>query len=280
LARPPIDFDYKLIHSSAMIDRRTFLQSLALVGATAGATYGLARTRFAGGAYIQMGTSVTAGIVERANITPAVVGDRLGMLAVNAGLHGACVGSNKNEGVEDRSLYCLVDAKVSGDWTAQNLEGAPAAKTNIARLKTADFSKATYLGLEYGTNDFHYDRPMGSDTDCSKETFKGALNYSIQKLLATYPEMRLFLITPAWLLNGDGSDSDEFPNGAGIRLKDYVDAMIRVAQLNHVPCLDMWRGLGVNKVNYRTFTFDGTHPTELGAHRRGEAIASFIGATF
>jgi hypothetical protein len=132
LARPPIDFDYKLIHSSAMIDRRTFLQSLALVGATAGATYGLARTRFAGGAYIQMGTSVTAGIVERANITPAVVGDRLGMLAVNAGLHGACVGSNKNEGVEDRSLYCLVDAKVSGDWTAQNLEGAPAAKTNIA----------------------------------------------------------------------------------------------------------------------------------------------------
>jgi lysophospholipase L1-like esterase len=58
------------------------------------------------------------------------------------------------------------------------------------------------------------------------------------------------------------------------------DAMIKVAELNHIPCLDMWRCLGVNQFNYKTFTVDGTHPTAEGARRRGEAIASFINATF
>ena len=94
------------------------------------------------------------------------------------------------------------------------------------------------MGLEYGTNDFHFDRPI-ADGNCSRETFKGALNYSLQRLLAAYPKLRLFLITPAWLLNEDGSNSDEYPNSAGVFLKEYVDAMIRVAELNHIPCLDM-----------------------------------------
>jgi lysophospholipase L1-like esterase len=42
----------------------------------------------------------------------------------------------------------------------------------------------------------------------------------------------------------------------------------------------MWRTLGVNATNYKSFTADGTHPNEAGAKRRGEVIASFINAAF
>jgi len=141
---------------------------------------------------------------------------------------------------------------------------------------TAGFPSVTHLGLEYGTNDFRYDRPIGLNTDISKETFKGALNYSIQKLLRAFPKLRLFLITPTWMPTIDDLDSDDNPNGIGSFLREYIEAMIRISELNHIPCLDMSRMLGINKTNYKTFTVDGIHPNDIGATRRAELIASFM----
>jgi lysophospholipase L1-like esterase len=92
--------------------------------------------------------------------------------------------------------------------------------------------------------------------------------------------LRLFLITPAWCLNFEDFDSDTHPNKSGILLREYVAAVLEVAALNRVPCLDMWRTLGINATNYKTFTYDGTHPNETGARIRGEVIASFISSAF
>jgi lysophospholipase L1-like esterase len=227
-----------------------------------------------------MGTSVTAGVSPGADITPAVVGDRLGMIGINAGMDGACTGHNKYPEIEHRSLYSLVDAIVSADWTAQNNESVPSLKAHLARLKTADLSTVTYLGLEYGTNDFNYGRPLGTNSDATCDTFKGALNYSIKKLVATFPRLHLFLITPAWRLNFQELDSDTHPNEIGVFLRQYVDGMLEIAALHHIPCLDMWRTLGISIDNYKIFTHDGVHPTTEGARQRGEVIASFINATF
>jgi hypothetical protein len=79
---------------------------------------------------------------------------------------------------------------------------------------------------------------------------------------------------PAWMLTFDGRDSDEYPNEIGSFLKEYVEAMIRIAELHHIPCLDMWRNLGNNKTNYKTFTLDSVHPNDFGAEGRGQLIAS------
>src|SRR5437879_1261680 len=56
--------------------------------------------------------------------------------------------------------------------------------------------------------------------------------------------------------------------------------MVEVAALKGIPCLDMWRTLGLNINNYTSLTFDGEHPNEAGATRRGEAVASFINSVF
>jgi GDSL-like Lipase/Acylhydrolase family len=253
------------------------------MGATAGITYKLARhNRFSGGSYVQMGTSVTSGTgTKRGHISPVVVGDRLGMSALNVGLPGACAGVHQYPDLNPLSLYALADAICSGDWNEQAKPFHNELRDGaLSRLMTTGFATVTHLGLEYGTNDFHYNRPIGLDSDCSKDTFKGALHYSIRKFQATFPLMHVFLITPAWLLNENNLDSDEYPNSDGVFLKEYVDAMLRVAELHHVPCLDMWRTLGVSKDNYKKFTFDGTHPTDLGALQRGDAIASFMNANF
>jgi hypothetical protein len=39
-----------------------------------------------------------------------------------------CAGQNKRPEMEDRSLSCFVDAIITGDWTAQNVEGVDELK--------------------------------------------------------------------------------------------------------------------------------------------------------
>jgi lysophospholipase L1-like esterase len=260
------------------MDRRGFIQTLGVAALSAGATYWALKAP-RGGSYLQMGTSVTSGVVPKASTTPAIVGDRLGMLGINAALPGACAGQNLYPHMEFRSLYCLVDAITSRDWTLQDAETEP-NKAQVARLKTTDFTTVTYLDLEYGINDFRYARPIGSSGDSTRETFKGALNYSLHRLALAFPQLRLFLITPSWCTNFEDKDSDQYPNEIGAFLREYVDAMREIGAIHHVPCLDLWRTLGVNADNYKALTFDGVHPTPEGARRRGEVIASFIKATF
>jgi lysophospholipase L1-like esterase len=223
-----------------------------------------------------MGTSVTAGMhAPGAYLTPEIVGSRLNLTPINVGFDGAGAGVYQRPVHDAFSLRELTDAITSGDWSAQDRSIAAMAGGNeaqLARIKTVDFSRVTHLGLEYGTNDFIVSAPLAS--------FKEALTYSVQKLLASFPKARVFLMTPAWLLNFEALDSDTHPNQGGIFLKQYVDAVVSVATATGVPCLDMWRTLGINATNYKAFTLDGTHPNEAGARIRGEVIASFISSAF
>lgn len=260
------------------MDRRFFLQSAGLVAASSGLTY-LAvrpRTKTTKGIYVQMGTSITAGIhAPGAYLTPFIVGSRLNLTPINVGFSGAGVGIYERPTNDAFSLHQLVNAITSEDWREQD-RSIPSMvggnESQLARLKTIDFNRVTHLGLEYGTNDFTVCAPLSDFVD--------SLDYSVRKLLSSFPKARIFLITPAWVLNYQELDSDTHPNQSGIFLKQYVNAMISVAVATGVPCLNMRTTLGINLANYKDFTFDGTHPNETGAIIRGEVIASFIKSSF
>jgi lysophospholipase L1-like esterase len=263
--------------------RRQFLQTvgLAALAAPGAAYWNGRRSRFSGGCYLQLGTSVTSGVgsgvgTERGGMTPAIVGDILGMQAINGACPGSCAGKHKFPEHDPVSLYSLSDAITSGNWSSQKKTGEPIRDGAISRLMNAGFESVTVVGLEYGTNDFRYDRPIGSDDDAGKETFTGALNHSIKTLQHSFPNFRIFLITPWWMPTFDDQDSDEHPNGVGIFLKDYVGTMRRIAELNRIPCLDLWSNSGIGKGNYKYYTLDGVHPNEAGVSRRAELIWSFI----
>ena len=53
-------------------------------------------------------------------------------------------------------------------------------------------------------------------------------------------------------------------------LRAKTDAIVSVATATAVPCLNMWRTLGINETNYKDFTLDGIHSNETGAIIRGE----------
>ena len=260
------------------MDRRSFLKSVSLIGLTAGTTYLLSRPRVRRpkGIYVQMGTSVTAGLhAPGANLTPIVVGERLNLVPINVGFDAACAGAYERPHYDDFSLCKLVDAIILGDWAAQDRSMPFIGNGNeaaLARIKTVDFNQITHLGLEYGTNDFTVCAPLAA--------FKESLNYSVRKLLTAFPKARLFLMTPGWRLNFEELDADTHANESGIFLKQYIDTIVSVATAAGVPCLDMWRTLGINATNYKFFNADGTHPNETGARVRGEVIASFLRLAF
>jgi lysophospholipase L1-like esterase len=263
--------------------RGEFLRMAGAAAISAAVTHwATKRTRFSAGHYVQFGTSVTAGTgTKYGGAAPALVGDRLDMPAANVAVPGSCAGVHKIPELSRYSLCYLTDAVVSGDWSKQSARtGNVIADAAIARLMTTDFARVTHAGLEYGTNDFHYDRPLGADSDVSDETFRGALNYSIARLRSAYPALKLFLITPAWMPTEAGLDGDRNANGCGDFLRDYVDAMAHVAGAHGIPCLDMWRRLGVNAKNVSAFAADGTHPTDAAVFRRAEIIAAFINSEF
>lgn len=268
------------------MERREFLRIATTATVCAGIAFWVGRvSRFTPSRYVQLGTSLTAGSgTKLSGMIPEMVADKLGMnsIGINGGFRGACAGDHKFPSLDPVSLFSITKAIVSNDWSAYlGKTGDPTRDYAISRLMTVGFDTVTHVGLEYGANDFRYDRPIGADSDAGKETFKGALNHSVQSLIRRYPKIRVFLMTPWWMPTLDGRDSDQYPNEAGLFLRDYVAAIQRVAEINHIPCLDLWSTSGVTKMNVQTFTIgDDTHLNDYGAIRRADMIAKFMRAMF
>lgn len=253
----------------------------AAMAGTAGIVWHETRLRFFGQTYLQMGTSISGGAgAPDQGTTPIVVGRTLHMTATNAGLDGACAGYSPAPGREQRSLYSVVNSIVSHDWKAQQVEKFPRCQLAIARSQNVNFGELDYLGLEYGANDFGLARPIGRNDDLMPDTFKGALNYSLDRLTSAFPRLRIFLIGPTWRMTKEGQNSDTTPNSAGIFLKDYVEATTSIARQHNLPSLDMWRSLGIGPDNHQRFLIDGVHLNPDGAKWSGQAIAAFMNSVF
>ncbi|WP_084800000.1 GDSL-type esterase/lipase family protein [Bradyrhizobium sp. Ai1a-2] len=260
------------------MERRAFLKTFGIGAAGLGtALWAGSHNTMRGGCYLQLGTSISAGTGStHGGATPSLIGERLGMFAVNGAFPGSCAGQHKVSALNPVSLYAIADAISSDDWSAQQRTGEPVHDSSLGNLQAMRFSRVTHIALEYGANDFRYDRPIGADDDVGSETFKGALNCSIRLLRKSCPTARIFLITPWWLPTQDDRDSDVYPNRLGCFLRDYIAAMMHVADINRVPCLDLFNSGGVSKTNYRALTHDGVHPNNWGVLLRAVQISSFI----
>jgi hypothetical protein len=83
--------------------------------------------------------------------------------------------------------------------------------------------------IEGGRNDFNQKTPIGTVDSTDKKTFMGALNVVIDGMQAKYPNAMIVCITP-W----------NFPDKDGFALtyKDYVNAMMAVAEAQGVYCIN------------------------------------------
>lgn len=155
-------------------------------------------------------------------------------------------------------------------------------RPQAATFAAVNWATTDVLVIFFGTNDWAGNLPLGTASSADGTTFRGAINYSVDKILSAYPNLKIVFIAPMWRsrnVGGDGLDADTNPRGDGAYLIEFVDAAIAQANLNKIPALDLYRTSGVNKYNHTTLLADGLHPaTGVGYQRVADKVASFMTA--
>ena len=213
----------------------------------------------------------------------------------NCGFGGTHVSNHWATTYNAFSMCNLVDAIVSKDWSGQDTAIADTSSNAVPSyfsegleiLKGLDFSKVDIVTVAYGTNDFTSNDVLdNAENAYDKESYAGALRYSIEKLLTAYPNLKIFVCSQTYRFWMDDSyvfteDSDTHTNINGVKLTDFVAKTEEVAKEYHLPFIDNYYGLGFNKFN-RTVYFlnsqgavtDSTHPNAVGCRLIAEHMAN------
>lgn len=212
---------------------------------------------------------------------PSIIARKTGMEVVNGGFGGCRMAQHPSEEYNAFSMYSLANSIASGDWSVQDaalgtVESANAAE-HLDALKAVDWFAVNFITILYGTNDFTGGVPIGEEPDSlSTSQYKGALRHSIETILTAYPQIRIVLITPIyrfWTENGAVTDSDS-KEISGLKLTDYVEAVIAIADEYKLPVFNLYNSLGINKINRAAFLADGVHPSEAGLERIADSISA------
>lgn len=235
----------------------------------------------AGMTCVCFGDSITGNYVAPFDY-PSIIARKTGMTVINGGVGGCRMAQHSSGGYTAFSMYSLADSIASGDWSVQDAAidsvSSPNTAEHLAALKEVDWSALDFITILYGTNDFMGGVAIGEDSGMNTFQFKGALRHSIETILTAYPKIRIVLLTPIyrfWTDDGVVTDSDSREReGDGVKLTDFVDAVISVGKEYKLPVFNMYNSLGINKINRTTFLKDGVHPSEAGLERIGESIAA------
>ncbi|AZA49748.1 SGNH/GDSL hydrolase family protein [Chryseobacterium carnipullorum] len=123
------------------------------------------------------------------------------------------------------------------------------------------------ITVHAGVNDVSGGIAIGSNSDTTNATFKGALNVTYKGLIKKYLGKKIGIITPIQRQN----NSDLLP---------YVDAIKDVAKIYGIPVLDLNAGCGlcpdIPEVKAAYFDDIGLHPNRAGHKVFANKILSFL----
>lgn len=207
---------------------------------------------------------------ELANVTGAVV--------YNCGFGGCRMAAHMYSGWDAFSMYRLAYSVANNDYTVQDNAIAnpdwsdkPAKfATTLALLKSIDFSKVDYITIAYGTNDFTGDVVIDDqNNELNTSTYKGALRYSLNQLLAAHPHIKVITCTPIYRTWNDGAqyqdDANTRLNANDNTLRDFYDAVLDVTDRYNVQSIDNFHiGMSRYNRNYYWTSPDYTHPNLNG----------------
>lgn len=250
------------------------------------------KTRHSGKVCVCFGDSVT-GFLSPPYDYPSVIAKETGMTVYNVGFAG-CRMSDTHPYPAYRvfGMTHLADAIVSGDWSDQDeyvdqIESGTFPQAHLANLKAIDWSKVDFATIFYGANDAGNGVPFGDATGKNIQTFLGAFNYAIEKLITAYPNIKFLILTPIfryWPTEGQDSDAYDITEYGTENIRKYYewgDALIERVKFYKYPSVDMYRTLGINAFNRTTYLKnDGAHPKEIGAELIGCKIAAKLLSEF
>ena len=206
-----------------------------------------------------------------------------------------------NEPWDAFSMYRLVDAVVSGDFSYQEAAfgfNEPNMRayfrTHLDTIKSLDFGNVDIVTISYGTNDFtsSMNNPKAEgNSKYNTHAIEGALRHSIEKLHAAFPHLEIYVSTPIYRtwFNDDKTeiigDSTTKKNTFGYVLADYckmIEDVVR--EYDYVTLIDAYRGTGFNAENraeyYADPSKDLTHLGEKGRKVLAEYVADVISTQY
>ena len=175
------------------------------------------------------------------------------------------------------SMWELADAIASNDFTGQEsaIENFPVSEMpayfpeTLALLESIDFSTVDIVTIAYGTNDFTASVLVDDENDkYSTSTFAGALRYSIEALLGTYPNLRIVCCGQCyrwWDNAGVFVDDSNTHEVGGQLLTQFVSKTEDVAKEYNLQFINNY-DIGIGKFT-RSYFFTGTdttHPNDIG----------------
>ena len=129
---------------------------------------------------------------------------------------------------------------------------------------TKDYSGYDVVTIMLGTNLFESGGVgIVSASNYDTNTFCGAYQSIIERILSTNPTCFLVLITPP----------PYFVNNNKLQVVEKID---EIATMYSLPKCDFYRNSGVNKINYTNYYRDNVHPNNLGYERLGTYLTKFI----
>lgn len=216
---------------------------------------------------------------------PELVGWALNLDVVKAGFGGCRMAVHNLADYDPMSMYRIAQCVASGNFAplvtgAQTLydNRADDNRAQAAAVANANWPSVDGVTIFFGTNDFGGNVPIGTNADQTGETFKGALNITIDSLLGAYPGLDIMFVTPIYRSRGpagNDKDSDDYPNTLGVYLRDYSAAIKEIASKHHIPVFDLGATSGIGKLTAATLIPDGIHPAAGHGYAR---IANRIGA--
>ena len=249
--------------------------------------------RFKGKKMVCFGDSITGNTLEPDDY-PSIIAKEMGMTVYNVGFGGCRMASHPAAEYNAFSMYKLADAIAANSFSEQTGTGAAASIPNkdkrLETLMNIDWDTIDFISIFYGTNDIAGDVPIDNNSNkLDTYYFGGALRYSIEKILTKYPHIKILLLTPIYrYFDGEGIDSDEkkFSSDEGstrnANFTDWGDKLKEIAEEYKLPYIDMYRTLGINKIN-RLHYFnanDGTHPNSVGQLLIGNKIAGNLAVSY
>ena len=129
-----------------------------------------------------------------------------------------------------------------------------------------------------GTNDYgHGDAPFGKIGDDTPATFCGAVEYLLSVLGVTYPAAQLVFMTPARRWGDECARAEK--GDEGLPLLAYVDVIKEICARHGVPCVDLYRTMGINPNNEderERFAPDALHFNDAGHARLAECLMACL----
>ncbi|MDD4779022.1 MAG: SGNH/GDSL hydrolase family protein [Tissierellia bacterium] len=155
-------------------------------------------------------------------------------------------------------------------------------------IQAYDFTDIDAVTITSGANDHRKGIlpgtvvAIGSTFDTTK--FAGALQASIEKIINSNPDTRIFLITPirGWYNESGTSDVPGPYNMEMMLSRDYIEVMLAIGELYGIPVCNWYDATGINDLNIHTYIGDGLstpyylHPTNQGYKRMADVLIPFL----